>query len=176
MPTYIGFLRAVNVGGRKVPMAELRSHVEQAGFTEVATYIQSGNLRVASTLRSAAKVESRLEQVVSDAFGFEVPTIVRSPGQLKALVAADPKSPLGKDAQHYVAFLRDVPSQTASTALTDWDVEGERLTLDGRDLHLWLTKPSHQAKATNARIEKIAGTVATSRGWKVVRALADTWA
>lgn len=176
MSTYIAFLRAVNVGGRSVPMAALRCHLEEAGFTDVETYIQSGNVRAGSRGRSAAKVEGLLEKAMTAALGFDVPTIVRTPRQLADLVESAPTSPLGTDAGHYVAFLRSKPTASAAKELDGWDVDGERLTLSGRDLHLWFTKPSHEAKATNARIEKIAGTVATSRGWKVVSALAEKWA
>lgn len=175
MATYIAFLRAVNVGGRSVAMAALRGHLGAGGFTDVETYIQSGNVRVGSRARSAAKVEQQLEKVISDAIGLEVPAIVRTPGELVSLVKSAPESPLGPAAHHYVAFLRGKPSAEAAEELNGWHVDGERLTLGGRDLHLWFTKPSHEAKASNARIEKIAGTVATSRGWKVVSALADKW-
>lgn len=175
MATYIGFLRAVNVGGRSVPMADLRGLLAEAGFAGVETYIQSGNVRVGSRARSATKVEKLLEKAMADALGFNVPAIVRTPRELANLVESAPTSPLGAGARHYVAFLRSRPAASAVTELDGWDIDGERLTLAGRDLHLWFTKPSHEAKATNARIEKIAGTVATSRGWKVVSALAERW-
>jgi uncharacterized protein (DUF1697 family) len=175
MSTYIAFLRAVNVGGRSVPMGTLRDCLTSAGFTDVETYIQSGNVRVGSRARSGAKVEEKLEKVMAEALGFDVPAIVRIPRELVATVESAPPSPLGDEARHYLAFLRSEPSAAAAKDLNGWDEDGERLTLVGRDLHLWFTKPSHEAKATNARLEKIAGTAATSRGWKVVSALAAKW-
>jgi uncharacterized protein (DUF1697 family) len=175
MSTYIAFLRAVNVGGRKVPMADLRSHVEKAGFTDVVTYIQSGNLRVGSKLRSAAKVEAQLEQAMSTAFGFDIPAIVRRPQELVELVKASPANPLGDSARHYVSFLRDQPSASQAKEMDGWDVDGERMIVVGRDVHLWFEKPSHEAKLNNTRLEKLAGTQATNRNWNVVSALAEKW-
>ena len=64
MATFIAFLRAVNVGKRQVKMAGLRSELEANGFTDVATFIASGNVRVSTTMRSAGKVEEELEQVM----------------------------------------------------------------------------------------------------------------
>src|SRR6476620_1583090 len=122
MALYIAFLRAVNVGGRKVPMADLRGHLEDAGFTEVATHIQSGNVRVNSTLRSVPKVEAQLEKVMAAAFGIEIPAIVRRPGELVDLVENAPKNPLGPDARHYVSFLRDQPSASQRRTMQAWDV------------------------------------------------------
>lgn len=175
MPTYIAFLRAVNVGGRSVPMAALRGHLAEAGFTDVETYIQSGNVRVGSRARSTATVERKLEQAMTAALDLEIPAIVRTPRELVSLVESAPESPLGDEARHYVAFLRGKPSASAAKEINGWHVNGERLALVGRDVHMWLTKPSHEAKASNARLEKITGTASTNRGWKVVTALAQKW-
>jgi uncharacterized protein (DUF1697 family) len=173
--TYIAFLRAVNVGGRAVPMAVLRGHLAEAGFTDVATHIQSGNVRVGSGLRSSAKVEAQLEKVMSAAFGFDIPAIVRRPQELVALVDTSPANPLGEGARHYVSFLRDQPTASQAAKLNAWDVDGERMIVVGRDVHLWFEKPSHLAKLNNARIEKLAGTQSTNRNWTVVTALAKKW-
>jgi uncharacterized protein (DUF1697 family) len=175
MATYIAFLRAVNVGGRKVPMADLRGHLEEAGFADVVTYIQSGNLRVGSTMRSAAKVEAGLEKAMSTAFGFDIPAIVRRPEELVELVKASPANPLGDNARHYVSFLRAKPSAKQAKEMNGWDVDGERMVVVGRDVHLWFEKPSHEAKLNNTRIEKLAGTQSTNRNWTVVTALAEKW-
>jgi uncharacterized protein (DUF1697 family) len=175
MSTYIAFLRALNVGGRNASMADLRQCMSEAGFEDVETYIQSGNLRVSSPVRGEAKVAEAIEGALAQRCGFEVPAILRTPAQLTSTVEASPQSLLGADARHYVAFLRMVPSGPAREALDAWKVDGERLQIVGRDLHIWLTKPSHQAKATNARLEKLAGTLATTRSWTVVSALASRW-
>lgn len=175
MAIYIVFLRAVNVAGRTVKMADLRSHLSAAGFTDVETHIQSGNVRLGSRARSGAAVERAVEAALSSLVDFEVATIVRTPGELTALVAESPPSPLGPEARHYVALMRAEPAEAASASLAAWDVPGERITPVGRDLHLWFTKPSHEAKASNARLEKLSGTIATSRDWRVITALAEKW-
>ena len=64
MPSYVVFLRAVNVGGRFVKMADLRTALEQAGFTEVETHIQSGNVLVRSGRRSPAAVGTDMASIM----------------------------------------------------------------------------------------------------------------
>lgn len=175
MATYLAFLRALNVGGRNASMASVREALTTAGFADVETHIQSGNVRLSSSLRSEAKVADAVEVALADLCGFEVPAMVRTPAQLRAAYDASPDSPLGDEARHYLAFLRAAPTSAATESLNTWAVDGERLEVVGRELHIWLTKPSHEAKATNARLEKVAGVLATTRGWKVVSALASKW-
>ena len=63
MPTFVAFLRAVNVGKRKYPMAELRAALDAAGYEEVETHIQTGNVLLTTPVRSRAKVEKALEEL-----------------------------------------------------------------------------------------------------------------
>jgi uncharacterized protein (DUF1697 family) len=88
---YVALLRGINVGGRnKVPMADLRSAVEDAGHTDVSTYIQSGNVLLRSSTPRAA-VEADLEQTLEARFGFPLVVVVRSHAQLRAVVAKAPE-------------------------------------------------------------------------------------
>jgi len=178
MPRHIVFLRAVNVGGRWVKMQRLREVLTQAGFADVETHIQSGNVLVGSPMRSAAKVTAGLEELLEQEFGFGIPCIVRSPAQLLATVEradslADPLG--GATLRRYVTFFRDPIPADRAAELAGWKVPGERLHPDGSELHWWLDKPTHQAKISNARLER-GGSVATTRDLKVVQALADKWA
>lgn len=176
MPTYIAFLRAVNVGGRFAKMAGLRAGLLHKGFAEVESYIQSGNLHLSSSLTSAAEVEAALEPALEELCGFTVSTIVRTPGQLGALTAygAGLTNPLEEGARRYVTFLKEDPDDVLAKIFNGWDVAGERALVNGREIYLWFTHPSHTAKLSNARIER-GGVVATTRDWKVVSALGETW-
>ena len=86
MATYIGFLRAINLGAtRKFPKAAIIRATEAAGFTEVATHINTGNVRFDTTLRSRAKIESALEKAFRAEAGFDVPTIVFTQKELREI-------------------------------------------------------------------------------------------
>lgn len=90
MTTFIALLRAVNVGGTgKLPMTELKSMCESAGFTSVRTYIASGNVVFDST-KSAAKVKSALEELLFQYAGKPVQVMVRTGPEMAAVLSANP--------------------------------------------------------------------------------------
>jgi uncharacterized protein (DUF1697 family) len=177
VPTYIGFLRAVNVGKRQVRMERLRQVLSDNGFHDVETHIQSGNVKVTSSMRSVAKVEDELRRLISDAFGFDVPVVVRTPAQLRKLADAAEAldSPVAKDAGRYVTFMTGDLDPDGVKTLHAWDVETEGARVVGNDVVLFLAAGVQGAKLTNARIEKLTGATGTARNIAVVRALADKW-
>ncbi|MGB2701906.1 MAG: DUF1697 domain-containing protein [Candidatus Phosphoribacter baldrii] len=175
MPRYVGFLRAVNVGRRQAPMARVRAALEAGGFSEVQTYIQTGNVLVTSAARSSQRVAHQIEQVLTAEFGFEVPTIVRMPSDLPALVAAVDALPNPfPDGRTYAAFLASEPDAEGRALLDAWDAPGEWARVVGRHVVMRLGVPAHASTLTNAKIERHCGR-ATTRDLTVVRALADRW-
>lgn len=128
MPTYIAFLRALNVGGRFARMADLRAGLNHKGFGEVESYIQSGNLRFTSSLQSANEVELALGTALEELCGFTVRTIVRTPAQLGELASygAGLAAPWEGEARRYVTFLAEDPDADFVAMMNGWDVAGER--------------------------------------------------
>jgi uncharacterized protein (DUF1697 family) len=178
MPTHIALLRAVNVGGRFVKMADLRSCLEASGLEEVETYIQSGNVRFTSPMRSRTTVARHVEEALRGGCGFEVPAVVLSPAELVQVAddAAALPSPLeGDGVRRYVMFLKEEPARLGARAVDGWDVDGERARVLGRAVHIWVAKPTHEARLGNNRLERDLG-VGTTRDLKVVRSMAERWA
>jgi uncharacterized protein (DUF1697 family) len=174
VPEYIAFLRAINLGkNRKFPMTELRACLEEAGFEDVETYIQTGNVRLRSPMRLAARVEQRLEQVFEADRGFAVPTIVLTPPQLRQVYV----DALGLDVsagRRYVTLLKDAPSPEVPAVVDAWDRPGEGARVVGRAVHWWLDQPVGQSAFSNATVERSLG-VATTRDLKVITTLAERW-
>jgi uncharacterized protein (DUF1697 family) len=178
MPRHLAFLRAINLGAHhKVPMAELRERLTDAGFTDVQTHIQTGNIALTSTMRSAAKVELVIEDLLRQWRGFEVPTMVRSPTELHALAQRiDAMPPLiDSNARRYVAFAKGEVSEAAQAALTAYADSPERCCVVGRDVLLEVDGSFQTARLAGARLERLAGTALTARDIKVVRALDEKW-
>jgi uncharacterized protein (DUF1697 family) len=175
MAVYLAFLRAVNVGKRQVKMAALRDELAQHQLSDIETFIASGNVKVTSSLRNTTKVEQQIEAALEAWLGFDVPTMVRTPTQLTQVFEAgeELRNPLAGQPRHYLAFLRAEPTVAAAKELEAWDKEGERATVVGREVHLWLS--SATPKLTNTRMERILGTVGTARDWKTVNKLAAAW-
>jgi uncharacterized protein (DUF1697 family) len=171
--TRIGFLRAINLGAkRKFPKASIIKAVEAAGFTDVETYINTGNVRFDTTLRSRAEIETALEEAFEAEAGFEVPTIVFTPQELKAI--ATEAASFGHGGRHYVSLLKEKPTAAAVRRLEETSTAEEVAKVGGRAVHLLLGENYHQAKLTNAAVEKQLG-VATNRNLTVITELADRW-
>ena len=176
MPSYVAFLRAVNVGGRFVKMAELRAALEEAGFTDVETHIQSGNVFVRSGRRSTGTVATEMGRVLGEFAGFDVPCVVRTPAELRsALAAVDAVPPLLEGGRRYVAFADGaVPSEPAAR-LDAWDAPGERCLVLGSEILAEMSNGFQRTTLTNTRIERITGRTTTWRDLKVVRAINEKW-
>ncbi len=177
MPTYVAFLRAINLGPtRKFPKAAIVEAVEDCGFTEVETYINTGNVRLTSTLRSVAKVEQELEKAFEKHAGFEVPTIVMTPKELRQ-IAADATQVAKRHENtgaHYVSLLKEKPKAAAVKKLEALDHGDDLVAVKGRGAHLLVVTASARGRLSNATVEKALG-VATNRNLKVVRHLAEKW-
>lgn len=180
MPTYIALLRAVNVGGRFYKMADLREHLTESGLDDVETYIQTGNARFRTAMRSPTKVESHVERVLGEHCGFDVPSIIFTPTELRqvrrdAEMLPAPAFVGQSEVRRYVSFFKVGAAPTGEVAqrIADWDAPGEAGTVVGRAAHVWIAGSMHEAKFFTAFKRPLApGTV---RDLKVVKALDDRW-
>jgi uncharacterized protein (DUF1697 family) len=115
MPRYVALLRGINVGGKNpVPMPALKACFEDAGFEDVGTYIQSGNVVFTGPSSSQAALTDRVERTIRRAFAhYEASVVVKSRSQMRAVVDKAPKG-FGREPAKYrydVCFLK--PSVTA---------------------------------------------------------------
>ena len=113
--TYVALLRGINVGGnKKVPMLRLKSVLEKAGYSDVRTLLASGNVAFGSPEKNCAFLTTKLETLLQKNFGFSVPTIIRTMGDIRELTKSDPfkKITITKDIRLYVTFLSGAPKHT----------------------------------------------------------------
>ena len=131
MPVYVALLRAVNVGGTgMLPMKELRELCEAAGFERIATYIQSGNVVLASR-RGPAAVQRLLEEALAAKLGKPVGVHLRTPDELASVLERNP-FPGVPGNQVLVLFLDDAPPADALDGLV---IPGrEQVRLSGREV------------------------------------------
>lgn len=168
---WVALLRAVNLGKRnKVPMADLRTLLDRAGFGDVRTYIASGNVLLESRDDPAA-VAGDLERLIAEAFGVETTAILRTPGELGAALSSHPFPDEG-DPTH-VAFLAAEPTEEAATRFAAEDHGRDLAVLAG--LHVYLRYPAgfHRARLSATRLEQLLGVRATQRNWRTVVKLAE---
>jgi uncharacterized protein (DUF1697 family) len=175
MATYLGFLRAINLGPtRKFPKAAIVAATEAAGFRDVATHIASGNIRFDTTMRSRARIEEALETAYVADRGFEVPTIVFRTDELSAIADEADEVADGHPGTHYVSLLKQEPSASQARKLEALSTDSALARVRGRAVHLVFGDPYHQGRLTNAEVEKALG-VATNRNLKVIRAIVEKW-
>lgn len=176
MPTYVAFLRAINLGpSRKFPKAEIIAATEAAGATDVETYINTGNVRLTTRSRSMERVRAALEEAYLERVGFEVPTIVFTTEEL-ARIGADAEELTRPDLErHYVYLMRDLPEPEPLAELVGRARDGGEIVVRGRAAHI-LLGPGYQAGNVDPwKVEKSLGVAATNRNFKVVTTLARRW-
>ncbi|HWT13097.1 MAG TPA: DUF1697 domain-containing protein [Allosphingosinicella sp.] len=171
MERMVALLRAVNVGGRKLPMAELRSLCGELGWEEVATYIQSGNVVFKATGTPAA-LEARLEKAIATQFGLEVPVIVRTAAQWAAY---PPANPFPEDPSNRVMLLlaKAPPAAGAEERILARAVAGERVRRVGDALWFHYPAGAGKSKLTPSLIDRAVGSPGTARNYNTVLRLAE---
>jgi uncharacterized protein (DUF1697 family) len=169
---HVLLLRGINVGPhRRIPMADLRARLEQAGYADVATYVQSGNV-VLSADGTPDEVAAAVGRLISENFGFDVPVLARTRDQLAAVVAHDPIDGAAADPKRYqVTFLTAAPSPEALQRLRTRATESERIAVHGRELYSWHPDGIARSKLASALTVKELGAGATARNWTTITTL-----
>ena len=177
MASWLVLLRGINVGGKnKVPMAELRAALEDAGFDHVRTYIASGNVVLDSTL-SAAKIAEKIEAVLPKAFKLDTELIrvaVLSAAELEAIVHDRPKG-FGDEPDTYnsdAVFLMGIDAEEAFAVFSP--KEGVDRVWAGKGV---IYSERLTAKRTASRLNRIMSSphykAMTIRSWQTTLALLD---
>ncbi len=154
-------------------MPDLREVLTEAGFEDVRTYVQSGNV-VLGSRAAPAKVGAQAERVISERFGFDVDVIVRTADELADVVARNPLADVAVDPKRYqVSFLEDEPDPAVLERITALKAEPERLVAIGRELYAWHPDGIGRSKLWNKLAGSGLGVRATARNWTTVTTLLE---
>ncbi len=174
MPTYISMLRGINVGGHHpVKMDRLRESFEALGFTQVQTYIQSGNAIFTAVSTLPADLCKKIEARLAKDFGFPIPVTCRTLEQLRKAIQNNPllKKPMCDPAKFHVTFLSQAPSKAALKLLHAWNTEPDVFACAGTEVYLHCPNGYHATKLSNNALEKALSAGATTRNWRTVNTL-----
>jgi uncharacterized protein (DUF1697 family) len=164
--TYVAFLRGVNLGPtNKIPMPELRAMAEDLGYTDVATYINSGNL-VVSSPKKAAAVEREISAAIKDTFGRTIDVTLRTAAQLKKILNANPY-PDGNPSQVAVAFLTKAPAKDARDKVAAVAKDYEPFTFAGHEVYVNYSQGLGRSKLAE-KFSDIIGVSSTVRNIRTV--------
>ena len=154
-------------------MQKLRSVLEQAGFDDVRTYLQSGNV-VLSSPDPPAKVGRKCERLIEKELGLEIPVVVRTRAQLAAVVKRNPLAKVVKSPKRYqVSFLEKKPSAALIRELEAVAAPSERVVAHGREIYAWHPEGVARSKLWAALAGKGLGVTATARNWTTVTKLLE---
>ncbi len=176
MKTYIALLRGINVSGqKKIIMADLRAYLEELGFQDIQTYIQSGNIIFKSENSSLKNLELLIKNKIQEKYGFEVPVIVVTSTAIKSAVKNNPfEKDETKDPKKFcVVFLQDKPLQENIEILSGYNYSPEEYVLANKIIYFYAANGAGNAKMTNTFFENKLKVRATSRNWRTTNKLLE---
>ena len=167
-----GLLRAVNVGGRKLLMADLKRIAADAGFEAPTTLLASGNVLFGTELAPQA-AEKSLEEAIQKDLGLAADVMVRDLAQLKAVIAANPFPRQAKEepSRLMALFLTGEPQGDVGL-LESACVAGEEIKAGPGCLYMWFPGGAGASKLSAGLIERQLKVRGTARNWNTVNKLA----
>ncbi|MFZ0215849.1 MAG: DUF1697 domain-containing protein [Candidatus Dormiibacterota bacterium] len=180
MPTHVGLLRGINLGGRRLAMQDLREIAESLGHTEVATYIQSGNVLFTTTETDAVRLARAFETAIEERLGMRVAVVVRSRAELEDVVSRSPYLAEPNPKLVHAIFLAESPTddEVAGVAAAQREVAArgsrDEAQIVGRTLYLHT--PDGFGRSELAALLSRGGRgrpVGTARNWSTVRKLLE---
>jgi uncharacterized protein (DUF1697 family) len=174
MASRIVLLRGINLGSRnRIAMPALREALAEAGFEDVQTYLQSGNV-VLSSRAAPATVTRKCKAVIAEQFGLEIDVVVRTRAELAGVVKRNPLAKVATDPKRYqVSFLSAKPAAKVVRKLEALAADGERLVAHGRELYAWHPRGVARSKLWAALAGRDLGVTATARNWTTVTKLLE---
>lgn len=168
MTTYILLFRGINVGGNKVvKMETLRTVLNKAGFADVKTYIQSGNLVLTSN-QTARRVGETVSTSFSTTFGFDSRVSVRNIDEWNCMIAKNPYPNASDNPKSlHAVILDDDPTDSALAEFASKAGESESFTLRNRILYLYTPDGFGTSKLALA-LDKVLKVPLTARNWRTV--------
>jgi uncharacterized protein (DUF1697 family) len=165
-------LRGVNLGKRRIAMPELRAVLEGLGHADVETYQQSGNVVFTPAPRAPKELAGALAAAISDAFGYDVPVVVRTGTELERVVSRCPYA-VDDPTRLVVAFLSG-PVELDALALGDLEAYApDELALVGRELYVSVPNGQARSKLMERLTARRQPVTLTVRNWRTVTALAE---
>ena len=171
MAKFVAFLRGINVGGnKKVPMAKLKSVLEEFGFQKVRTLLASGNVIFESKKESLLSLTKKISATLDEAFGFVIPVILRDADDIEKIVESDPFKNINvtKDTRLYVTFLSDEPKSKLKIPYLSPDKSFCILNIKDKTIFSVLDLAKAGTVDAMAFLEKEFGKNITTRNWNTI--------
>jgi uncharacterized protein (DUF1697 family) len=173
MSRYVAFIRGINVGGVVLKMEDLKKMLEYIGFSNVSTYIQSGNALFESKESNKRKMEAEIAQEIKNKVDRDIVVIVKTVDELRRIAEAHPLAGLGDEKNLYVTVLSYDPTGPDVEILMETMNEVDRHEVMHRAVYSYYGQGYGNSKRSNNFIEKILKVSATTRNWSTMRKLSE---
>ena len=151
-------------------MAELRSKLEDEGYSDVATVLQSGNVIVSARPDRPDGIAGGIRRLLSDEFDVDVPCVVRTASQVRRVLDCNPLREVVVDPSRYlVNFLSEEPDPEAVSALLQEDHHPETIAMRGAEAYVWTPDGVKAMTLSYTYLERRFGVVATARNWNTLK-------
>jgi uncharacterized protein (DUF1697 family) len=171
MPVYISLLRGINVSGqKKILMPELKALYEDLGFSNVKTYIQSGNIVFEYQETEAKELQQMIFNQIVTNYAFDVPNLILTPKEIESALKNNPYFNIEKP---YFTFLSELPSKENIDELNNHSFENEFYELKGKVIYSHYPNGVGKAKMTLNFFEKKLKVSATTRNLNTTKKLLE---
>lgn len=172
---YAAFMRGLNLGKRNVKMDELRKIFVKAGFTEVESFIASGNIVFASPSKDRAAMEKTIEAAIEKQYGWVSETFVRDFDELAKIGKAMPFKGVVDAPTYLVGFLKAPIDAGAKKKFMALASPADRFAANGAEVW-WYSDISQAESKFNAKVfDKALGVRSTWRNLRTVRRMVERW-
>jgi uncharacterized protein (DUF1697 family) len=171
MKTYIILLRGVMPAGKnKVPMAQLRKVLAEAGFGNVRTFIQSGNALVDTEL-PAKEVEKRVRELIKKCIGPDLVVMARKGEQLQKVLDNNPFKKGYDISRVFFVTFKDRPADAKIKSILSEDFGSDKIAVKGAAAYLYIPDSVARSKLSTNNLEKRLGVSATMRNFNTMNKL-----
>lgn len=174
MQTYIALLRGINVAGHnKIKMAALKQLFIDLGFSEIVTYIQSGNVVFHSKEINTSTIEKAIINAIEKEFGYAIKVLVLKKLEIDAALKFNPFNPeTDYDFKKIgVTFLEKNPTEEGISKVRDLAAAEEQVMFKEKMVYLYCPNGFGRTKLSNNNIETKLKVSATSRNWNTITKL-----
>ncbi|HZQ06338.1 MAG TPA: DUF1697 domain-containing protein [Anaerolineae bacterium] len=168
---YVAFLRGINVGGHTIKMDDLKKAFEGVGVQNVKTLIASGNVLFETEEADRAALTRKIEEKLEKTFGFEIPVLLRSVDELKAMVESEPFKKVKADptTKFYISFLSEKPTTQLQIPYESPQKDFQIIRVaDGAVFSVTFPAKGGRTVDSMAILEKEFGKRITTRNWNTI--------
>lgn len=173
MLVIVSMLRGVNLGPHhRIKMDALRALYESLGFSDVQSFIQSGNVIFKTGTRDLARLASEIGNAIEREFGFRADVMLRTTAQLRKVIEKNPFAGRNLDLSKFlVTFLAAEPEADARKKVLQIKIDPEELQIEGREIYMYFPNGVARPKLTWSQVATKLKTSGTARNWTTVQAL-----